>query len=513
MRYLSIIIVGCVAATARGDIVSISQFGIDSKATGLDGTGIQIGQAEGQPPGFDGGGRSGKAGYDDAAHSASNTIPAGVYYQLQNGQALQNFRVGEHTTRVAGVMIGKPQPKGNLEGVAPNAELHSIAVEDNFSNDFMSALALNRLALLNGGAIKAINISDGRELQPFIEEPDGNSHIAQFIDWSARRHDILYVVAWGNESNPDLRTPADEYNSMVVAASELVGGVYRQTYFNNQTQGHPIGRTGIDILAPGSVVSVYGLGDVEVDVFGTSYAAPHVTGAVALLQQYTKQQREMDPPKPRFGVNSERHEVMKAAMMNSADKLEGVHGSSRTIIDMQGKDWTESEAFGSQFIPMDDQMGVGHLNVRRAVQQLAPGEYDPGTVPTIAWDYNTIGGSGSRNEYVFDSQIGGGYIAVTLAWDRKSFHTGASDSTYNDGDLFVTDGMEESNNLEVYLLPSFSNNLTDAIAASTSDNDNVEHIFAFVTVPGSYKIRGIYLTQPCTRDCGLVRESNGTGLT
>ena len=148
-------------------------------------------------------------------------------------------------------MIGDAQP-AMFEGVAPKAQLHSIAIDDNMNDDTLSASALNRLALLNNKAIRAINISGGRALQGPVEQPDGNSYIAQFIDWSARRQNILYVVAWGNEgSNPPLRTPADEYNSIVVGASESAGfGTENlRAFFDNANQGNPIGRTGIDILS------------------------------------------------------------------------------------------------------------------------------------------------------------------------------------------------------------------------------------------------------------------------
>lgn len=107
IRYLSVLLV-VITTTAFADAVSNSDYGIDSTVTGLDGTGIQIGQAEGSPPDAGEGGRSGKAGYDDAEHSASNTIPAGVYYQTTSGQITQNFEVSSHATKVAGVMIAKP---------------------------------------------------------------------------------------------------------------------------------------------------------------------------------------------------------------------------------------------------------------------------------------------------------------------------------------------------------------------------------------------------------------------
>ena len=47
---------------------------------------------------------------------------------------------------------------------------------------------------------------------------------------------------------------------------------------------------------------------------GTSFAAPHVTGTIALLQQYAVGNFAAN-------ANARRHEVMKAVIMNSADKI------------------------------------------------------------------------------------------------------------------------------------------------------------------------------------------------
>jgi len=55
---------------------------------------------------------------------------------------------------------------------------------------------------------------------------------------------------------------------------------------------------------------------------GTSYAAPHATGVVALLQEYARANG--------LGADSRRHEVMKAVLMNSADKVAGLVCSPKT---------------------------------------------------------------------------------------------------------------------------------------------------------------------------------------
>jgi len=223
-------------------------------------------------------------------------------------------------------------------------------------------------------------------------------------------------------------------------------------------------------------------------VNGSSFAAPTVVGTTALLQQYGQQQRNLPTPNPRFDSDSERHQVMKAVILNSADKISGVHGSARTVWDGSDHDWLESTAYSSPTVVLDPEMGAGHLNARRAVEQLTPGEYDPGPIPKIGWDYHSIGGGGSSNEYVFESEVGG-YIAVTLAWDRQTDHTESCGiGTFCEGDQFFTGTLDDTaNNLDLRILPANSNDLADAVAASISDDDTLEHIF-FDIPSGMYKI-------------------------
>jgi subtilisin family serine protease len=410
MRYISVILV-LAPVTALGSFNSVGPNGVDVPF-GLDGSGVLIGEADAD--------RSGKAGYDGAARAASGTVPAGVYFQNNAGMdpAYPNpgSHIGEHATAVASVMISRRALEG---GVAPMAQLHSIGLGET-GTDPDDALVLNRLAAqIGAGAISAINMSYGVPMNFDLLEKDGKSHITQFVDWSARQHDVLYVVAWINDDLPDeFFKPQDNFNGITVAGSEPDDNLeYYRVSPVNINDSDLNDQYSIDLLAPGDDVLALGWNDLPDFEDGSSYAAPHVTGAVAVLQQYA--QKQIDDGNPRFIASiAKRHDVMKALLINSADKLAGVHGSTRTICDTPGPgdchDWTESEAFTSSFIPLDDKMGAGHLNVRRAVQQFAPGEYDPaGTVPLIGWDRGVIGPF-ETNEYIF-AEAADGYIAITLA--------------------------------------------------------------------------------------------------
>ena len=139
MRYVSFVSI-LVATTAWG--ANVGPNGVDSAATNLNGTGVLIGQADL--------GRSGKAGYDSDENSASNTAPAGVYFQNDAGMVGPNeFLLDEHATWVAQQMIGT----GPVFGVAPAAQLHSLSLSA-LDDESQFALGLNRLATLSSGFSK-----------------------------------------------------------------------------------------------------------------------------------------------------------------------------------------------------------------------------------------------------------------------------------------------------------------------------------------------------------------------
>jgi hypothetical protein len=174
MRYLFVALVLAAAATTRADTASVGPKGANSKATGLDGTGIEIGELDI--------GRSGKNGYDTNDLSdpsnpilriASNTIPVGVYFgpsgNINSMDGMNSSNIDKHATQVAEIMIGSAGPQ---VGVAPFADLYSAGFA---GLDTDAALVLNRLAKFSGPNIRmrAINISFSREAQEIIEKLDG----------------------------------------------------------------------------------------------------------------------------------------------------------------------------------------------------------------------------------------------------------------------------------------------------------------------------------------------------
>src|SRR6266542_5068599 len=152
-----------------------------------------------------------------ASHNTTVT-PAGVF--LRGVAAVfpndKDNGIGNHAEAVAGIMIaGKPGPIS----VSPGASLLSTTGGDE--------LSMQKLISSGDGKIRALNCS----FNPLYFDPtikfDGSSPLTKFIDWSARAHNIVYVVS-GNENRDNAIWPADNYNGITVGASSQIDGTYRR---------------------------------------------------------------------------------------------------------------------------------------------------------------------------------------------------------------------------------------------------------------------------------------------
>jgi hypothetical protein len=373
---------------ALGDAATNGPNGINHPGGAFTGDGIGIGQVEDDRPGL--------AGTDAAGNIHSSVVPAAVF--RQDG-APNTMDVAAHGEQVAGIMISSDP---TLVGVALDASLYASAYVTTGTNPGYQDALIAIQHVSQQPNVWAVNNS---WLKPNTEATlDGNSLLTLGIDWIASHYNNLEVMAGMETGHTTQPIPTDNYNGMTIGYSERVGAVWTQVGSLNILQDQPNGgRSLIDLIAPGDGYPMTGLGTTTVTgQIGTSFAAPQVTGSVALLQQFAE--FNINNNTPRWSLDSRQHQVIKAVLMNSADKLidngtvmvngnpvpqGGLLGMTRTVIDQNGQDWLSSEAYhdglgqdaGGGSIPLDDQMGAGHLNVTRAVQQFSPGEYPqiPGT--------------------------------------------------------------------------------------------------------------------------------------
>ena len=174
-----------------------------------------------------------------------------------------------HGTFVAGIIAAQPMPGVGFTGVAPGVRIlpirQSVAAKDGTANGMAQAI---RLAVDAGARV--INISSSS----FFD----STALRSAVNFAVQ-HDVLIVAAAANEANAG--------NPKSYPAS--YPGVLAVGAIGPDGQRGAFSETGdfIDLVAPGvDVLSVAARGNGHLVGQGTSFAAPFVAGAAALIRSY-----------------------------------------------------------------------------------------------------------------------------------------------------------------------------------------------------------------------------------
>jgi len=143
------------------------------------------------------------------------------------------------------------------KGIAPQASLYASAMgtHQTLPGSYAQALeTIQYVATRNNGDVRATNLSFN---YPLVQNTqlDESSLLTLGMDWSARKHDVLYVVA-GQYVNDAKPVPTDEYNGVTVGYTIDDGtGTIRRLFRDIQHQPQATeGRFVTDIVAPSNVL-------------------------------------------------------------------------------------------------------------------------------------------------------------------------------------------------------------------------------------------------------------------
>ncbi|MCW2279206.1 S8 family peptidase [Heliophilum fasciatum] len=198
-----------------------------------------------------------------------------------------------HGTHVAGIIAGTDNGVG-IVGVAPQAQIYALKVLNNRGvGSDRNIIAGLEWSIIN--KMDVINLSFGSS--------KSNAQVRDALV-KVKKAGIVAVAAAGNDANKNGTDTVDypgRWSDLVITVAAVDQHLQRAS-FSSQGPEVMLAAPGVDIL------STYP-NNRYVRLSGTSMAAPHVTGVVALLQSYAKAVRNK-----RFMPDQVRQQLLEHAI-------------------------------------------------------------------------------------------------------------------------------------------------------------------------------------------------------
>ena len=449
------------------------------------------------------------------------------------------YQYDAHATMVGFLLggLGAPNAQGQYYysqmGIAPASKLYSTAIATGWpdSSGSFSADAVTKTyayqTVMKTGVTYQSPLGPGISMEVQNRKADvinsswgyadlaGNDSTTLMIDALAFQNHQTVIMAAGNHSAtpiPQVVGPASGYNTIAVGASKAdwsnpQNPVYNQVadfsnagpndFYNPQTQTTVPGvRAKVDIVAPGTDYQLPAyLGPTGQQMFGaaaaeqygpyannlyasgmqgTSFASPVVAGGAALLVNVGYVNSAT------YGTHAVDGRVVKAVLLNSADKLPGWNNGQSLINGVV----TTTQS-------LDYAMGAGGLNLTRAYGQYTTGTTDvPGTgggaVSPIGWDFGHVA-EGASNDYAITGLLTqGSLFTATLDWFVNREYSLDPTTQIGSG----TD--VQFSNLDLQVWKSLNGSPLQLTAESDSLYNNLQHLNFTVPDDGQYLIRVIW---------------------
>ena len=244
-----------------------------------------------------------------------------------------------HGTHVSGTVVGG-DASGQYIGVAPEADLmHGLVLRDG-GGTFASVVSGMEWAVEKDAHVISMSMGAGGYYSTFID-PIRN----------AQNQGIVVVASAGNSGEGSSTTPGNEYDLIGVGASDQGEGIAsfssgekidtQDDWGSDASDDWPDEYIVPSVAAPGAGIWSADAEGGYRDASGTSMAAPHVAGAVALIQSATDEHHSPDE--------------IKDAIQQTAWKPD---------------DWDEDDAEDS-IDGQDTRYGHGIIHVTAAIEYLS----------------------------------------------------------------------------------------------------------------------------------------------